>query len=56
MNSTVIDPVKLRKIKTLSLKIESLTNLQTMLGTLTPREALKLENKTNKLIKIIKTL
>ena len=56
MNSTVIDPVKLRKIKTLSNQIETLKGFNAVFGSLTPKEALKLENKTNKLIKIIKTL
>lgn len=59
MNSTVINPAKLRKLKKLSREIETLKELQTMFGViggLTPRQELKLNLKTEKLIKILKTL
>ena len=56
MNSTVIDPVKLRKIKKLANEVESIKSFTSMFGILTPRQELKLDLKTEKLIKIIKTL
>ncbi|MFM2204452.1 MAG: hypothetical protein RLZZ605_1416 [Bacteroidota bacterium] len=59
MNGTVIDPAKVRKLKKLAREIESLKELQTMFGViggLTPKQELKLNLKTEKLIKIIKGL
>ena len=55
MNSSVINPATIRKLKKLSREIESLNELQSMLG-LKPKEELKLKLKTEKLIKIIKGL
>ena len=59
MNSTIIKPATIRKLKKLSREIECLKELQTMFGViggLTPRQELKLKLKTEKLIKIIKGL
>ena len=59
MNSSVINPTTIRKLKKLSREIESLKELQTMFGViggLTERQELKLKLKTEKLLKIIKGL
>ena len=55
MNSSVINPTTIRKLKKLSNQIEGLKELQSMLG-LKLKEELKLNLKTEKLIKIIKGL
>ena len=59
MNSTIIKPATIRKLKKLSREIESLNELKVMFGViggLTERQELKLKLKTEKLLKIIKTL
>lgn len=55
MNHTVIDSRKLAKIKKLNNQIEGLRELRIM-RVLTPKFAIKLENKENKLTKILKSL
>lgn len=55
MNHTVIDSRKLAKIKKLNNQIEGLRELRTI-GVLTPKLLLKLENKENKLSKLLKQL
>lgn len=56
MNHTVIDPKIIAKIKKLNRQIESLRELRIIFGEingLTPKMKLKLENKENKLTKIL---
>ena len=56
MNGTVVQPATIRKLKKLSSEIETLKSFTSMFGILTPRQELKLNLKTEKLIKIIKGL
>ena len=56
MNHTVIDPKIIAKIKKLNRQIESLRELKIIFGEingLTPKMRLKLENKENKLTKLL---
>lgn len=56
MNHIVIDSRKLAKIKKLNNQIETLRGFRCIFNHLTPKEQLKLENKENKLTKLIKSL
>lgn len=56
MNHTVIDPKIIAKIKKLNRQIQSLRELKIIFGEingLTPKMRLKLENKENKLTKLL---
>jgi len=56
MNSTVIPPQTIAKIKKLNREIQSLRELKVIFGAidgLTPKQQLKLTNKENKLYKLL---
>lgn len=59
MNHTVIDPKVIAKIKKLNRQIQCLRELKIIFGNingLTPKQQIKLENKENKLTKLLNQL
>lgn len=59
MNHTLIDPKKIAKIKKLNREISCLRELRTLFGFangLTPKQQIKLDNKENKLTKLLNQL